>query len=92
MEGFLLDVMNVLLVFDNERSLFLKEHANKMYGVSSYFLAKTFVELPFFLLLKIIHSSIYYFGVGLNQDLSTFIWFLVIGMSITFTSGSVGFV
>ena len=92
MEEFFLDVMNVLIVFQNERSLFLKEHANKMYGITSYFLAKTFVELPFFFLLSIIHSSIYYFGVGLSQDFTKFVWFLLIGMSVTFSAGSVGFV
>jgi len=42
----MLNLMGVLLVFQEERPVFLREQANKMYRVAPYYMAKVLAELP----------------------------------------------
>lgn len=39
-------LMGTIGLFQNERPVFLREQANKMYDVGIYFNAKTLTELP----------------------------------------------
>ena len=56
--------MGVVLTFQDERPVFLREQAKKMYGVLPYYLTKTLLEVPVFLICPMIISIITYFGVG----------------------------
>ena len=64
-------IQNVILIFPDERPVFLREANNNMYKVSAYFWAKIVSEFPSSLLTPVIFGSIVYFIIGLNDEL----WF-----------------
>lgn len=70
-------IQNVVLIFPDERPVFLREVNNNMYKVGPYFWAKIFSELPFAILTPCIFGVIVYWTVGLNPDGSKFVLFLV---------------
>lgn len=84
-------MMSVLLVFITERPVFLREYANKTYGVMPYFMSKSLVEAPFQLLFPILISLITYFAVGFTAEIGKFLIFCLILMTVVFTATSVGF-
>lgn len=43
---FMNNYFGVILVFQSERPVFLREQANKMYGVFPYYMSKMLIELP----------------------------------------------
>ena len=59
-------VQGVILVFPDERPVFLKEVNNNFYSASAYFFAKIFAELPATVLVPFIFGLISYFAIGLN--------------------------
>jgi len=61
-------IQNVILIFPDERPVFLREANNNMYSVSAYFWAKIFSEFPSSLLTPVIFGSICYFLIGFNND------------------------
>ena len=44
--AFMNNYFGVILVFQTERPVFLREQANKMYGVFPYYMGKMIIELP----------------------------------------------
>ena len=40
------NVMNTVLAFQGERPVFLREHANSMYSVPAYYLARVLIDTP----------------------------------------------
>jgi ABC-type multidrug transport system permease subunit len=60
-------IQNVILIFPDERPVFLREVNNNMYSVSPYFWAKIISELPFAILTPTIFGCIVYYLIGLNQ-------------------------
>uniref|UniRef100_A0A7S3CN10 Uncharacterized protein n=1 Tax=Strombidium rassoulzadegani TaxID=1082188 RepID=A0A7S3CN10_9SPIT len=60
-------IQNVILIFPDERPVFLREANNNMYSVSAYFWAKIISEFPSSLLTPVIFGSIVYFIIGLND-------------------------
>lgn len=60
------NVMNTVLAFQGERPIFLREQANQMYSVRSYYLARIMVDTPIQLLLPLFFSLIIYFNIGLT--------------------------
>jgi ATP-binding cassette subfamily G (WHITE) protein 1 len=58
----------VILIFPEERPVFLREANNNMYKVTAYFFAKIISEFPSSFLTPTIFGSIVYFAVGLNQE------------------------
>jgi ATP-binding cassette subfamily G (WHITE) protein 1 len=61
-------ILGTILIFPEERPVFLREAHNKMYTVSAYFFGKLLSELPSSLLSPAIHASCLYFSVGLNNN------------------------
>lgn len=59
-------IQNVILIFPDERPVFLREVNNNMYSVSPYFWAKIVSELPFAIMTPTIFGCIVYFLIGLN--------------------------
>lgn len=51
----------------------MREHYNGMYRTDVYFLSKTFAEVPIFLVIPILFTSIMYYMVGLNPKLVHFL-------------------
>jgi ATP-binding cassette subfamily G (WHITE) protein 1 len=71
-------IQNVILIFPDERPVFLREVNNNMYAVSPYFWAKIFSELPFAILTPTIFGCIVYFLIGLNTlTIEIFLIFLL---------------
>jgi hypothetical protein len=61
----------VILTFSEERLVFLKEVNGKLYGVTSYFLGKTFPEMVAIVIIPILMAIIAYWMIGLNYTSST---------------------
>jgi len=64
-------IQNVILIFPDERPVFLREANNNMYSVSAYFWAKIFSEFPSSVLTPTIFGSICYYLIGFN----TMFWY-----------------
>ena len=59
-------IQNIILIFPDERPVFLREVNNNMYSVSAYFFGKVIAELPASILTPVIYGSIVYFSIGLS--------------------------
>ena len=59
-------IQGVILVFLDEKVVFLREQATSLYSPSAYFIAKVFSEIPGFIVFPSIYCVIAYFGLGLN--------------------------
>lgn len=70
-------IQNVILIFPDERPVFLREVNNNMYGVSPYFWAKVFSEMPFAILTPSLFGTIVYWTVGLNPTAEKFFMFIL---------------
>ncbi|CAL8101454.1 unnamed protein product [Orchesella dallaii] len=66
-------IFPVTNVFWSELPVFMREHFNGMYRTDTYYLAKTFAELPVYLILPAIFISITYWMIGLNDDIDRFL-------------------
>jgi ABC-type multidrug transport system permease subunit len=71
-------IQNVILIFPDERPVFLREVNNNMYKTAPYFWAKIISELPFSILTPTIFGVIVYYAIGYNPDASNFVMFLLI--------------
>lgn len=71
-------IQNVILIFPDERPVFLREVNNNMYRVGPYFWAKVISELPFSILMPSVFGCITYFCLYLNPRASHFFLFLFI--------------
>jgi len=70
-------IQNVILIFPDERPVFLREVNNNMYRVGPYFWAKISSEMPFSIMMPSTFGCITYFAVGLNPGASHFFVFLL---------------
>lgn len=69
--------------------VFMREHFNGMYRVDVYFLCKTLAEVPIFLAIPVIFTTITYYSIGLFPAFShflttTFIIILVANVATSF--------
>jgi len=60
-------IQNIILIFPDERPVFLREVNNNMYSVSAYFFGKIVAELPPSILTPVIFGCIVYFAIGLSM-------------------------
>lgn len=59
-------IQNIILIFPDERPVFLREVNNNMYSVTAYFFGKVIAELPASIITPIVYGSIIYFSIGLS--------------------------
>ena len=71
-------IQNVILIFPDERPVFLREVNNNMYKTAPYFWAKIISELPFSILTPTLFGVIVYYAIGYRSDASNFMVFLAI--------------
>lgn len=64
---FMGNMFNALLVFQNERPVFLREQSNKTYNVGPYYLAKTLADAPVLLFTPFLANLLTYFSIGLEM-------------------------
>lgn len=70
-------IQNVILIFPDERPVFLREVNNNMYNVGPYFWAKILSEMPFSIMTPSVFGVIVYFTVALNPTVDKFFLFLL---------------
>lgn len=71
-------IQNVILIFPDERPVFLREVNNNMYKTAPYFWAKIISELPFSILTPVLFGVIVYYAIGYNPNADNFMMFLFI--------------
>ena len=64
-----LAIQSVILIFPDERPVFLREANSGMYKVTAYFFAKIISELPFGVAIPGLLSVIIYHACGFNTEL-----------------------
>ena len=80
---FLVSIAGLVLTFPAERTLFLKEYGSHLYTCGSYFMGRTLIETPFFLIAPFIFSLIVYWICGFNNsDPSKFFIFVLINIGV----------
>lgn len=84
-------LMGNLLTFQEERPVFLREYANKMYNVGPYFSAKVITEIPIMIIQPLLYAIINYFGVGLTVTAGQFFYFYLILLILTISASSLGY-
>lgn len=82
-------IQNVILIFPDERPVFLREVNNNMYKTAPYFWAKIISELPFSILTPALFGVIVYYAIGYNPDAEQFLVFL--GILILVYNASSGY-
>jgi len=87
----MMNMMGTILVFQAERPVFLREQANKMYTVVSYYLAKIVIETPILALTPMSFSIIIYFKIGLIITAAQFFYFYLIVFLLTQCAASFGY-
>ena len=86
-------IMNALqisiLLFPEERAVFMREQASSLYDVTPYFLSKILAELPFCIIDPLVMSVITYWAVGFNTaDASKFFVFYFVMLACNLVSGA----
>lgn len=84
-------LFGVLFAFLGERKLFLREYANKTYGVVPYYIAKTIVEMPIMILMPVLFLQLVYYGVGLTITVERVLMTNLIMVLLVFTTSALGF-
>lgn len=59
-------IQHIVLLFPDERPVFLREVGNNMYSVSAYFFSKVIAELPASIITPILYGTIVHYSVGLS--------------------------
>lgn len=80
-------IQNVILIFPDERPVFLREVNNNMYRCTPYFWAKVLSELPFSIITPTVFGMIVYYTVGLAPDALTLIRFIIL-LILTYNASS----
>ncbi len=80
-------IQNVVLVFPEERAVFLREQASSLYDISSYFLGKIIAELPFNLFVPLLALLIIFWSWHLNNVHSYNFWVNLFDMELIYLTG-----
>ncbi len=90
--NFMTIIFGTVLSFPLERGVFLREHANKLYGVLPYYLSKNLTESPIGLLVTFLYGAIVYFLVNMRPGAYYYFTFLCNFTCLAFFAQSLGFV
>lgn len=88
--AFFSSFQNILPIFANEKSSFIREHSQGYFGVTSYFLAKVSVELPIVVLFPLISGTIVYWIIGFRNSFANFLVFILILQATSLAGFSLG--
>ena len=81
-----------LLTFEMEREVFLREYGDKSYGILSYFISKSIIEIPFMFIFPILFSTMTYFAIGYELEVAWFFFFSFAICMIVICAASYGMV
>ncbi len=82
-------ILGTILVFIDERPLFLREQANRMYGIIPYYIAKDLIDLPLNMFIPLFFSF-FYFGMGTNVTMQQFGNFYAIQLMVSLATTGYG--
>ncbi|KAJ6645413.1 Protein white [Pseudolycoriella hygida] len=85
------NVFAVINVFCAELPIFLRESRSRLYSTDTYFLGKTMAELPLFLIVPLIFTSITYPMIGLRSSWTSFLIALALVTLVANVSTSAGY-
>lgn len=85
-------LMATVFLFQDERPIFLREYANKMYSVPTYYLAKVLADTPVLTLAPLVFSLIVYFKIGLTISVSQYFCFYLILLMMVYSASGFGYV
>jgi ABC-type multidrug transport system permease subunit len=66
--AFYVPVQTVIVIFPDERPVFVREYSSKMYSSLAYFISKMVTELPTVLINSTVSVLVYYFSCNLNYE------------------------
>ena len=79
----------ILAIFPTEFQVFLKEHRRRLYGTSAYYIARFLSELPFFIVMPWLFTTVIYILVGIDGSLLTYLSYCA--FTILAANAAVGF-
>lgn len=85
------NVFAVIDVFCNELPVFLRESRAKLYRTDAYFLGKMLAELPLFIAVPVVFTSIAYPMIGLRPGMVHFSWACLTVILVANVSTSFGY-
>eukprot|EP00347_Sterkiella_histriomuscorum_P003173 403365311 len=84
-------VFSSLIVFQEERPMFLREYAQQMYGIPAYFFCKVIVEIPLNIIQTYIFSFIVYWGIGTIASFWLFLRFSFVILTLEYVAAGFGY-
>jgi ABC-type multidrug transport system permease subunit len=89
----MISIQDVLLMFPDERAVFLREQTTAMYSPTAYFIGKILSELPGFFIFPSSYLIIVYFGTELNlNDASHFFIFYFTSIMLAMAASGFSFI
>ncbi|XP_023216326.1 ATP-binding cassette sub-family G member 4-like [Centruroides sculpturatus] len=79
-----------VLTFNNEMALIQQEIFNRWYNLKSYYLARTFADIPYNVIQPVVFGSIIYWMTGQINDIPRFCIFILICLFTSLICQSVG--
>eukprot|EP00918_Siedleckia_nematoides_P016305 GHVU01035050.1.p1 GENE.GHVU01035050.1~~GHVU01035050.1.p1 ORF type:complete len:161 (-),score=14.66 GHVU01035050.1:257-739(-) len=87
----MLGMLAVITTFIVEKQIIIREYEAGLYSSVSYYMSKTFVDLPYQLLNPIIFTSIFWYMAGINDDPKAFFTAMGFVLLVTLGACSVGY-
>ena len=81
-------IQNVILVFPEERAVFLREQASSLYDISAYFTGKIIAELPLNLLVPVIALLMTFWLWNMNNEHEYNFWINLLNMELMYLTGT----
>lgn len=89
--GFMTSLSGTTNVFPAERAFFFRERQSNLYSTLIYYLSKQSTEIPLLLIVPFISNTILYFMVGFNDDVESWIMFVVVLILINLAGSAIGY-
>lgn len=86
---FFVGILSCILVFIDERPLFLREQAGRFYDVMPYYIAKDLIELPYTIFFPLLFSF-FYLGMGTDVTLTRWLNYYIIQFLVSLSTTAYG--
>jgi ATP-binding cassette subfamily G (WHITE) protein 1 len=90
--GMMSSLMGILSTFGNERSTFIRDYENNLYGVGGYFLGKVVCDAPFYVIFPTICALIMHTTIGFQYTLQKYIVTIITMILLNFNGMAFGLV
>jgi ABC-type multidrug transport system ATPase subunit len=86
--AFLQSMQNIVLIFPEERAVFLREQASSLYSISAYFVGKVLAELPLNLFTPLLGFLICFWSWDMNSVHRYNFWLNLLAMELMYLAGT----